>query len=137
MAGKAPTQVQFHDAADALGTAATLLVAAVGDGQAALVLAADPAQAQALDARLWEVGDEVFLPHALADDPHATAASVLIAAPGQPEPARPLLLNLRRDAVQREGVRIIELIPGDEAGKAAARTRWRAYAGRGLKPVKC
>jgi len=132
----APTRVEFHDGADPVVTAARLLPAALADGREALVLAADAAQAQALDARLWDLGPDVFLPHALADDPHAAAARVLIAAPGQPEPPRAVVLNLREAAVTLPCGHIIELVPADEPGKAAARARWRAYTARGLKPRK-
>lgn len=129
-------RVEFHDGADPVDSAAALIAAAVGDGGGGLVLAADLVQARALDARLWDLGETVFLPHALSDDPHAGAASVLIAAPGQPMPARPVVLNLRAEPVDLACAHLIELIPTDEAGKVAARARWRAYQARGLKPEK-
>ncbi len=130
------TQVEFHDGADPVTTAAVLLAAIVAEGGDALVLAADATQAQALDAQLWAVDDNAFLPHALADDPDVAAARIVIAAPGQAEAARAVVLNLRSAAVELPCARIIELIPADDIGKAAARARWRAYQARGLSPVK-
>lgn len=132
----ADTRVEFHDGADLVDSAAVLIAAAVGEDRSGLVLAADLAQARALDARLWDVSEAGFLPHALSDDQHAAAARVLIAAPGQPMPARSVILNLRAEPVDLACAHLIELVPGDAAGKVAARARWRAYQARGLKPEK-
>ncbi|MFB9067208.1 DNA polymerase III subunit chi [Pseudofulvimonas gallinarii] len=132
----AQTRVEFHEGADAVTTAVDLVAAVAAEGGDALVLAADPAQAQALDGRLWDVGADVFVPHALADDPDVAAARVVVAAPGHPVAPCTVVLNLRQDAVEVPCSRIIELIPADEAGKAAARARWRSYQARGLKPEK-
>lgn len=129
-------RVEFHDGPDTVSSAVEQVVAAVAGDRTALVLAADAAQAQVLDARLWDVGESVFLPHTCADDPHAAAARVVIAAPGQPASGRAVVLNLRAEPVELDCERIIELIPADEPGKVAARARWRAYVARGLKPEK-
>jgi DNA polymerase-3 subunit chi len=130
-------RVEFHDGPDTVSCAVEQVVAAVADDRTALVvLAADAAQAQMLDARLWDVGESVFLPHTCADDPHAGAARVVIAVPGQPASGRAVVLNLRAEPVALDCERIIELIPADEPGKVAARARWRAYVARGLKPEK-
>ena len=86
---------------------------------------------------MWQ-GDG-FLAHCLADDPDHEVAQAVIAAPGQAMPPRPCLVNLRTQAVDPAASpgcqRLIEVIPGDAAGKQAARERWRAYLQYGLKPV--
>lgn len=136
------TRVDFYDGSarypgDPLALPAALAAKAHLAGAATVILAADCGQAQALDERLWDLGETVFVPHALADDVDAAAVSVLIAAPGQavPIPAA-VVINLRDAAVELDCPRIIEIIPVDETGRAAARARWRAYQARGLKPAR-
>lgn len=135
-------RVEFHPVAGDGGdaTADALLAAcapALSGAEPVLVLALDAGQARTLDSRLWQGAD--FLPHCLADDPDHEVAALVIAAPGQSPAPRPWLVNLRTTAVEpdaRPGCRrLIELIPVDEAGKQAARQRWRAYQQQGLKPV--
>lgn len=128
------TQVEFYDGgADPLALVFRL---ASKTAQPALILAADAEQARRIDAGLWAIAEDVFVPHALADDPDREAAVVLIAMPGQGEFHRPVIVNLREQAVEVDCERLVELIPVDEAGKQAARARWRAYQARGLKPAK-
>lgn len=135
------TRVDFYDGSarypdDALAVPATLATKAQRAGQSTLILAADLDQAQALDARLWDLGEDVFVPHALADDADAARVPVLIAAPGLAVAARAVVINLREAAVDLDCPRIIEIIPVDEAGRVAARARWRAYQARGLSPQR-
>lgn len=135
------TRVDFYDGSarypdDPLAVAATLTAKASQSGAAALVLATDAGQARALDERLWDMGETIFVPHALADDPDAAVAVVLIASPGQPAPSRPVVINLRPDPVAFDCQRVVEIIPNDEPGRVVARDRWRAYLARGLKPSR-
>lgn len=135
------TRVDFYDGSarypdDPLVVPATLAAKAQRAGHATLVLVVDLAQARALDERLWDLGETVFVPHALADDPDAGGVPVLIAAPGQAEVSRPVVINLRERAVELDCQRIVEIIPVDEAGRVAARARWRAYQARGLTPAR-
>lgn len=142
MSNHAKPRIEFYDGGrhidDPVTLAAKLAARACDAGAAfVLILATDDAQARALDARLWEIDAATFLPHTFVDDPDADAASVLIAAPvHDPPPSRPVVVNLRVDAVTSECERIIELIPADEDGKAAARERWRRYQALGLQPAK-
>jgi DNA polymerase III subunit chi len=133
-------EVIFHDAGsgggDVVAVAVTLVRWAHRERATALILAADAIQAQTLDARLWETAEDEFIAHALADDADVAAAEVVIAAPDQPPPPRSWVINLRNELVALPCRCVLELIPADESGKAAARQRWRAYQGRGLTPVK-
>src|SRR3546814_1043965 len=66
-----------------------------------LVLARDAAQAEALDDMLWDMGDDVFIPHQIAGaDDDEDEAAVLIAPPEVDAPLRPLVINLRDAAVE-------------------------------------
>jgi DNA polymerase-3 subunit chi len=134
-------RVDFYDGSarypdDPLAVALALAVKASRLGEPVLVLAADDEQARTLDARLWDVGAGEFIAHALADDADAGAATVVIASPGMPDPSRPVVINLRAQAVAGSCQRIAEVIPPDEAGRVAARARWRDYQARGLTPAR-
>ncbi len=134
-------RVDFYDGSarypdDPLAVPVSLAAKAHQAGATTVILAADQSQAQVLDERLWDLGETVFVPHGLADDVDAAAASVLIAAPGQTVPIPAVLINLRVAAVELDCPRIIEIIPTDETGRVAARARWRAYQARGLKPSR-
>ncbi len=128
--------VRFHglvEGADIAGHVVELAGQLAAGGERLLIRAIDAGQARTLDEALWQIAD--FLPHCLADDVDQAAAWVVIAAPGQREPARDCVINLRADIVIAPQVqRIVELIPADDSGKQAARSRWRAYQSRGLKP---
>ncbi|MBX3725784.1 MAG: DNA polymerase III subunit chi [Xanthomonadales bacterium] len=136
-----PDAVEFHRAAgfpdaDPLAPALTLLARlATGGGRPLLVLAGNATQARVLDDRLWAVDPGLFLPHALADDEHAAAAWILIAAPGQPAPEADVRLNLGPAPLTAAPGRIIEIVPQDDRGRTAARQRWRDYQAAGLAPV--
>ena len=61
-----------------------------------LVLARDGAQAEQLDDLLWDMGDDVYIPHQIAGvDVEEDEAAVLIAPPEADAPLRPLVINLR------------------------------------------
>ncbi len=135
------TRVDFYDGSarhrdDPLAVALALAVKASRLGEPVLVLAADDAQARLLDARLWDVGATEFIAHALADDADAPVATVLIAPPGAAVAPRPVVINLRAQAVDVPCARIAEVIPSDEDGRVAARVRWRDYQARGLAPSR-
>ncbi|HEY7600303.1 MAG TPA: DNA polymerase III subunit chi, partial [Candidatus Limnocylindrales bacterium] len=68
-------------------------------GQPTLVLARDREQAEALDDLLWAFDDDAYVAHQIAGDEEDDLAPVLIATPDMDVPLRPLLINLRDDAV--------------------------------------
>jgi DNA polymerase-3 subunit chi len=97
-----------------------------------LVLARDAAQAEALDDLLWDMGEDVYIPHQLAGDDEDELTPVLIAAPEIDAPLRPLVINLRDAAVEGAFERVLEVVPADDAAREPLRQRWTQYKARGL-----
>lgn len=98
-----------------------------------LVLARDAAQAEALDDLLWDMGDDVFIPHQIAGvDVDEDEAAVLIAPPEVDAPLRPLVINLRDAAVEGGFERVLEVVPADDSARGPLRERWKQYKARGL-----
>ena len=60
-----------------------------------LVLARDAEQAEQIDALLWEMDDDAYIPHQIAGDEEDELTPVLIATPDIDTPARALVINLR------------------------------------------
>jgi DNA polymerase-3 subunit chi len=102
-----------------------------------LVLARDGAQAEALDDLLWDMGDDVFIPHQVAGvDVDEDEAAVLIAPPEVDAPLRPLVINLRDAAVEGAFERVLEVVPADDSARGPLRERWKQYKARGLDVTK-
>ncbi len=102
-----------------------------------LVLARDAAQAEALDDLLWDMGDDAYIPHQIAGtDEEDELTPVLIAPPEFDTPLRPLVINLRDDAVQDGFERVLEVVPADESARSPLRERWTQYKSRGLEVNK-
>ena len=98
-----------------------------------LVLARDAAQAEQLDDLLWDMGDEVYIPHQIAGaDIEEDEAAVLIAPPEVDAPLRPLVINLRDAAVEGSFDRVLEVVPADPEARGPLRERWKHYQARGL-----
>lgn len=98
-----------------------------------LVLARDAAQAEALDELLWDMGDDAYIPHQVAGDDEDDATPVLIVPPEIDAPLRPLVINLRDDAVQGSFERVLEVVPADDSAREPLRERWKQYKARGLE----
>ena len=102
-----------------------------------LVLARDAAQAETLDDMLWDMGDDVFIPHQIAGvDVDEDEAAVLIAPPEVDAPLRPLVINLRDAAVEGSFERVLEVVPADDSARGPLRERWKQYKARGLEVAK-
>ncbi|WP_147653439.1 DNA polymerase III subunit chi [Vulcaniibacterium gelatinicum] len=103
-------------------------------GHWTLVLARDAAQAEALDDLLWDMGEDVYIPHQIAGlDVDEDEAAVLIAPPEADVPLRPLVINLRDAAVEGPFERVLEVVPADPAARAPLRERWKQYQARGFE----
>lgn len=103
-------------------------------GQWTLVLARDATQAEALDDLLWDMGDEVFIPHQIAGaDIEEDEAQVLIAPPEVDAPLRPLVINLRDAPVEGGFERVLEVVPADASARGPLRERWKQYQARGFE----
>jgi DNA polymerase-3 subunit chi len=106
-------------------------------GQALLVLCESMAQAEQLDDLMWSFDPDAYLPHQIAGrDEDEDLVPILIAAPETDAPLRPLLLNLRAQAVQGAFERVLEVVPADEAARGPLRERWKAYQTRGFELKK-
>ncbi|MFZ5656097.1 MAG: DNA polymerase III subunit chi, partial [Pseudomonadota bacterium] len=78
-----------------------LVKKAFNAGLPTLVLARSAGQAEALDDLLWDMGDDVFIPHQIVGlDEDEEEAEVLIAPPEADVALRPLVINLRDAAVE-------------------------------------
>ena len=103
-------------------------------GQWTLVLARDAAQAEALDDLLWDMGDDVFIPHQIAGaDVEEDEAQVLIAPPEVDAALRPLVINLRDAPVEGGFERVLEVVPADASARGPLRERWKQYQARGFE----
>ncbi|AXK70920.1 DNA polymerase III subunit chi [Lysobacter sp. TY2-98] len=106
-------------------------------GLPTLVLARSQEQAEALDDLLWDMGDEVYIPHQIAGaEEDEEEAEVLIASPDVDAPLRPLVINLRDAAVDGAFDRVLEVVPADESARGPLRERWKQYQSRGLELKK-
>jgi DNA polymerase III subunit chi len=101
-----------------------------------LVLARDAEQAEALDEMLWDMGDDAYIPHQIAGDEEDALTPVLIATPDIDAPMRPLVINLRDDAVEGSFERVLEVVPADASAREPLRERWKQYKARGLEVSK-
>ena len=98
-----------------------------------LVLARDSAQAEELDDLLWDMGDEVYIPHQIAGrDEEDEVTPVLIVEPDTDLPMRPLVINLRDAPVAGGFERVLEVVPADESARGPLRERWKHYKAQGL-----
>lgn len=98
-----------------------------------LVLARDAPQAEQLDALLWDMGDDAYIPHQVAGtDEEDELTPVLIVPPEVDAPMRPLVINLRDVAVEGSFERVLEVVPSDDAARGPLRERWKLYKARGL-----
>ncbi|MCD9045472.1 MULTISPECIES: DNA polymerase III subunit chi [unclassified Luteimonas] len=125
---------RFRD--DPLRLVAELARKAYDSGQWTLVLARDQAQAEAIDDQLWDMGDDVFIPHQIAGDEEDDECPVLIATPEFDPPLRALVINLRDAAVPDGFERVLEVVPADPAAREPLRERWKQYRARGIEPAK-
>lgn len=108
-----------------------------GTGKPTLVLCASPQQAEELDDLLWSFEEDSFIEHQIAGlDEDEGEVPVLIVPPGIEAAMRPLVINLRAEAVPMGFERVLEVVPADPAARAPLRERWKAYLACGLEPKK-
>ena len=111
-------------------------------GHTLLVFCSDRPQLKAFDQKLWAVDEAAFIPHVMAHDPLALTTPVILACENLTQvlgqiPADTWLLNLDEQCPPDTAAltRILEIVSDDDANKAQARVRWRAYqlAGHDLR----
>lgn len=97
-----------------------------------LICARDQEQAEAIDDLLWSFDPDAFIPHQIVSDEQDDLTPILIAAPEHDTPMRPVVINLRDDAVAGSFERVLEVVPDDESAREPLRARWRDYKARGM-----
>lgn len=108
----------------------TLLQKSLARGWRALVKASSPERVEALDGALWTFGDESFLPHGRAAEPHAADQPILLTeGDGNPNGAAALFLvdgaEVPSDIAGYARVSLL-LDGGSEEALAAGRRVFRA-----------
>ena len=101
-----------------------------------LVLARDDEQAEEIDGLLWDMGEDVFIPHQMAGDEEDELTPILIATPDIDTPMRALVINLRDAAVEGSFDRVLEVVPADDSAREPLRERWKQYKARGMEVKK-
>ena len=132
------TEIRFHfNVTSRTGYACRLLRKAARQASPIAVTGPEELLAE-LDRELWAIGPAEFVAHAWARDAEAVppglrAGTVWLAPDPLAAPMHEALLNLG-EAMPRgfeSFERLIELVSTDPADRAAARERWKGYAGRG------
>jgi DNA polymerase-3 subunit chi len=107
-------------------------------GKTLLVFCSDAERLKDFDQKLWAVDDAAFVPHVMAGDPLAAVTPVILASDNLDRAIATLstdawLLNLDEQCPPSVGTltRILEIVTEDDADKARARARWRAYQAAG------
>jgi DNA polymerase-3 subunit chi len=104
--------------------------------QPTLILVQSIGQAEALDDELWAFEPDAFVPHQIAGNDEDEITPVLIVPPDVDTPDRPLVINLRDEAVARACERVLEVVSADPAARTGSRQRWKAYEARGFEVKK-
>ena len=135
------TEVMFHiGAADRQAYACRLLRKALAKGSTAAVTA-PPAMLAQFDRLLWTFEPLEFLPHVHVPAGGAVAARLAAATPlwlverPADAPHHEVLVNLGDEVAPgfERFLRLIEIVPAEDAARQAARQRWKHYADRGYK----
>lgn len=128
------TRIDFHsNVADKLNYACRLVRKAHAARCRIVVLAA-PAELAAVDAALWALSEDAFLPHVMAGDPLAAQTPIVLTDSDAAElPHHHVLINLTAatPAHFARFERMFEVISSDSAETEAGRERYRFYKGRG------
>ena len=116
-------------ARDPVDKVVALIAARVlGDGERLLVVAADPAQREAIARALWETRPETFLANGEASEPHAARQPILLSDSNSAENGPSHVIYA--DGVWRDpAVFARAFLLFDDATIEAARATWRGLAG--------
>jgi DNA polymerase-3 subunit chi len=105
-------------------------------GSTVLIQHSDRDELGKLDVMLWTLGNEhSFIPHEIAGEaPRLSGIPVVLNTGTGPSEAVDVLINLTPRLPTRPelATRIIEIIDGDPARRAAGRERFKAYRERGF-----
>jgi DNA polymerase-3 subunit chi len=100
-----------------------------------LIYAPQPETAGRIDKLLWTWPAIGFVPHCAPHDPLAPETPILIGCDAETPPECELILNLGEDCPPHfeRFERLLEVVPAEEAGRLAGRSRYRFYQSRGYK----
>ena len=132
------TAVAFHfGAPDKLAYVCRLLRKAAGSGSRVMVVA-DDAVLQRIDADLWALSPTDFVSHGYASDSQGLAehsSVVLVKQLGLKSTHTQVLLNLTDEVLPgfESFDRVIEVVSMDDADRESARRRWRSYTEQGYQ----
>jgi DNA polymerase-3 subunit chi len=130
------TSIDFYfNAADRFQVACRLAGKALAQKKRMLIYAPEPEAASRIDKLLWTWPAIGFVPHCALHDPLAADTPILIGSDPETPPGCELLLNLGADCPPHfeRFERLLEVVPADEAERAAGRSRYRFYQSRGYK----
>lgn len=134
-----PCQVDFYVLAGSAPTAGQLAcrlsLMAWEQGHRVSVLAADETAARALDELMWDYPPARFLPHERGPVDAGVPVQIVLFA-DQVAADRDVVINLAGSAVPDplRYRRLLEIVPADEALRAASREKFRHYRALGLQP---
>ncbi|ART80859.1 DNA polymerase III subunit chi [Oceanisphaera avium] len=102
-------------------------------GLGVFIHAQDKQQAEALDEALWQQPSDSFIAHNLQGEGPPQGAQVVIGWQA-PKQGRAVLINLAPSAPDfaRRFKQLVDIVPVDDAGKQAARERFKAYRQAGF-----
>lgn len=132
------TEIAFHfNVPSRTGYACRLIRKAVRSGTPVAVTGPEDALAE-LDRDLWSFEADAFVPHARADRVAAVpaalhASTVWLAEDAALAPSHDVLVNVGAQVPRGFEAyrRLVEIVTANAGDRAAARERWKAYAGRG------
>jgi DNA polymerase-3 subunit chi len=134
------SEVAFHfNAPDKVAYACRLLRKAYVKGASLFVLTA-PRDEKRLDAALWTLAQDAFIPHCLSSDQDLvkSRSRIEIGVVLPASPSAQVLVNLQGQWVEgwAQFEKVVEVVSLDETDRLDARERWRRYRGDGVEPVR-
>lgn len=136
------TRIDFHFNVDhRVHYACRVTRKARAAGKRLVVYARSAERLAQYDSALWTFSALDFLPHVYANSPLAAVTPILLATDPAVAPASDVLLTLDDEAPEdfaglfARYERVIEVVSRDEADRAQARSRFKAYKERGFQPV--
>ncbi|MGZ8253701.1 MAG: DNA polymerase III subunit chi [Burkholderiaceae bacterium] len=136
------TRIDFHFNVDhRVHYACRVTRKARAAGKRLVVYARSSERLAQYDAMLWTFSALDFLPHVYVDSPLADATPILLALDPGAAPSSDVLLTLDDElpsgfeSLFNRYERVIEVVSRDEAERARARSRFKAYRERGFEPT--
>lgn len=110
-----------------------LLQQAINQKHQATVFVGSQTQAKSLSDYLWQSSTTAFVPHALADEPHAKQSPVVLAWQAEQIHQDDILLNCQPSQALffSRFQHLFEVVGIDETEKIAGRERYKFYRDRG------